>query len=278
MLKLADIFRQGSNFLKLCVLRVCQESERHLDKVSSVDELVRRVINVINSNDPVARALTLRILGALSPIIPERKPVHHKVCLILLKIYNINCYNILPVIQVRSGLDSQDSVELEAAIYAATRFAARSKTFSVDMCPRLLEMIEGYATPIQVKLKLIPVFEHMHHDAQTAALVRQACLSMLPSYPGQDFIIITLRTLTSLAKHTLVDIPDQVSLLLKYLRTDPRKHVRAALLLDLHNLAGSQTAHLWTKENVSDMIEFAASSPGEAPLVAALTVLIRLVC
>ena len=34
MLKLADIFRQGSNFLKLCVLRVCQESERHLDKVS----------------------------------------------------------------------------------------------------------------------------------------------------------------------------------------------------------------------------------------------------
>ena len=60
----------------------------------------RRVITVINSNDPVARALTLRTLGALSPIIPERKPVHHK---------------------VRCGLDSQDSVELEAAIYAATR-------------------------------------------------------------------------------------------------------------------------------------------------------------
>lgn len=256
MLKLADIFRQGSNFLKLCVLRVCQESERHLDKVTSVDELVRRVLTVIHSNDPVARALTLRTLGALSPIIPERKPVHHK---------------------VRSGLDSQDSVELEAAIYAATRFAARSKTFSVDMCPRLLEMIEGYATPIQVKLKLIPVFEHMHHDAHTAALVRGACLTMLPSYPGQDFIIITLRTLTSLAKHTLVDIPDQVSLLLKYLRTDPRKHVRSALLSDLHNLASSQTAHLWTKENVSDMIQFASSSPGEGPLVAALTVLIRII-
>ena len=33
MLKLAELFRQGGNFLKLCVLRVCQESERQLDKV-----------------------------------------------------------------------------------------------------------------------------------------------------------------------------------------------------------------------------------------------------
>ena len=30
------MFRQGSNFLKLCVLRVCQQSERHLDKVQRV--------------------------------------------------------------------------------------------------------------------------------------------------------------------------------------------------------------------------------------------------
>ena len=41
--------------------------------------------------------------------------------------------------------------------------------------------------------------------------VRAACLSMLPSYPGQSFLLTTLRTLTSLATHTLVDVPDQVS-------------------------------------------------------------------
>ena len=33
LLKLADIFRQSSNFIKLCVLRVVQQSERHLDKI-----------------------------------------------------------------------------------------------------------------------------------------------------------------------------------------------------------------------------------------------------
>ena len=31
--------------------------------MTSVDELVRRIITVMNSNDPVARALTLRTLG-----------------------------------------------------------------------------------------------------------------------------------------------------------------------------------------------------------------------
>ena len=52
------------------------------------------------------------------------------------------------------------------------RFAARSKTFSVDMCPKLLEMITGQATSLPIKLRLIPIFQHMHHDAATAAQVR----------------------------------------------------------------------------------------------------------
>ena len=79
MMKLADLFKQGSNFLKMCVLRVFQQSSLHLDKVTSVDEFLKRIITVNNSNDPVARALTLRVLGAIAQIIAERKNVHHKV-------------------------------------------------------------------------------------------------------------------------------------------------------------------------------------------------------
>jgi hypothetical protein len=33
--------------------------------MTSVEELVRRIITVMNSNDPVARALTLRTLGTV---------------------------------------------------------------------------------------------------------------------------------------------------------------------------------------------------------------------
>lgn len=95
-----------SNFLRLCVLRVCQQSEKHLDKISNVDEFVRRVFSVTYSNDPIARALTLRTLGAVAGIIPERQQVHHS---------------------IRRSLDSHDYVEVEAAIFAAIQFAAQSK-------------------------------------------------------------------------------------------------------------------------------------------------------
>ncbi len=88
-----------------------------------------------------------RTLGAIAVIIPDRKQVHHN---------------------IRNALDSHDAVELHAAIFAASRFAARSKSFSVNMCSKISEMIRGFATPLDMKIKLVPIFQHMHHDAQTA--------------------------------------------------------------------------------------------------------------
>ncbi|XP_016414615.1 integrator complex subunit 7-like [Sinocyclocheilus rhinocerous] len=107
-LKLADIFRLGNNFLRLCVLKVTQLSEKHLEKILNVDEFVKRVFSVIHSNDPVARAITLRylMLGSLASIIPERKNAHHS---------------------IRQSLDSHDNVEVEAAIFAAASFSSHSK-------------------------------------------------------------------------------------------------------------------------------------------------------
>lgn len=53
---------QSANFLKICVLKVIQESSKHLEKILNVDEIVRRLYSVIHANDPVARAITLRYL------------------------------------------------------------------------------------------------------------------------------------------------------------------------------------------------------------------------
>uniref|UniRef100_A0A673FIE0 Integrator complex subunit 7 n=1 Tax=Sinocyclocheilus rhinocerous TaxID=307959 RepID=A0A673FIE0_9TELE len=108
-LKLADIFRLGNNFLRLCVLKVTQLSEKHLEKILNVDEFVKRVFSVIHSNDPVARAITLRMLGSLASIIPERKNAHHS---------------------IRQSLDSHDNVEVEAAIFAAASFSSHSNVDS----------------------------------------------------------------------------------------------------------------------------------------------------
>ncbi|GLV38008.1 deflated [Carabus blaptoides fortunei] len=246
-----DYDRIKSNFLRLCVLRVCQQSEKHLDKISNVDEFVRRVFSVIHSNDPIARALTLRTLGAVAGMIPERHQVHHS---------------------IRRSLDSHDAVEVEAAIYAAMQFASQSKTFAVSMCNKISDMIQGQVTPAPMKLQLIPILQYMHHDTSTAALVRQLCMDLLPTYPAQDFVLVTLKTLTQLAAATLVDIPSQVALLLKYLRCDPRWEVKAQTLKSLHQLA-SQGGHLWPAGAVEAIVDVASNTETQKVLSLSLGVI-----
>lgn len=175
---------------------------------------------------------------------------------------------------IRDALDSHDAVELEAAIYAASKFAAHSRTFSVNMCSKIAEMIRGPATPVPVKLKLIPILQFMHHDASTAAMVRSLCVQLLPSYPAQNFICVTLHTLTLLAGETLVEIPQQLLLLLDHLR-DSRRAVQAQVLADMKILA-DKGAHLWTGNDVEALAEFLLDQPHLELQRRALDVLVKL--
>ncbi|CAE1237033.1 INTS7 [Acanthosepion pharaonis] len=239
VLKLAEVFRAGSNFIRLCILRVTQQAEKHLDKVLNVDDFIRRIFSVMHSNDPIARAITLRTLGSIAPIIAERKNVHHSIVV---------------------SLDSHDAIEVDAAVYAAERFAARSKTFSASICDRIAEMIERVESPVDLKLKLIPILQHMHHDAATATKAREVCLLLLQSYPARNFIMLTLHSMSQLAAYALLDIPHQVSLLLNYLEKDPRQAVKKTVLRDLQMLA-IKAPHLWTAENIEVLCRFVLDTP-----------------
>lgn len=239
-IKLAEFFRVRSNLFRLWVLRVCQQSEKHLEKINNVDEFVKQIFMVIHSNDPVARSLTLRTLGSVACIIHENQQVHHA---------------------IRRALDSHDTVEVEAAIYASAQFAARSKTFAISMCSKVASMIESLQTPVNMKLQLIPVLRHMHHDANTAALVKTLCINLLPKYPSENFICVTLNSLTELSCATLVDIPDQVNLLIAYLQ-DPRTKVRVSVLKSLQILA-EKGSHLWPVESVNSLISIAQTMRGD---------------
>ncbi|KAI3364196.1 hypothetical protein L3Q82_011015 [Scortum barcoo] len=250
-LKLADIFRLGNNFLRLCVLKVTQQSEKHLEKILNVDEFVKRVFSVIHSNDPVARAITLRMLGSLASIIPERKNAHHS---------------------IRQSLDSHDNVEVEAAIFAAASFSAQSKDFAAGICNKVSEMIQGLDTPVELKLKLIPMLQHMHHDASLASSSRELLQHLVSSYPSTPMVIVTLHTFTQLAASSLIDIPKQLQLLLQYLKDDPRKAVKRLAINDLKFLA-KKAPHLWIRENTQTLCECALSSPYNSLKLGMLAVL-----
>uniref|UniRef100_U3D4B9 Integrator complex subunit 7 n=1 Tax=Callithrix jacchus TaxID=9483 RepID=U3D4B9_CALJA len=250
-LKLADVFRVGNNFLRLCVLKVTQQSEKHLEKILNVDEFVKRIFSVIHSNDPVARAITLRMLGSLASIIPERKNAHHS---------------------IRQSLDSHDNVEVEAAVFAAANFSAQSKDFAVGICNKISEMIQGLATPVDLKLKLIPILQHMHHDAILASSARQLLQQLVTSYPSTKMVIVSLHTFTLLAASSLVDTPKQIQLLLQYLKNDPRKAVKRLAIQDLKLLA-NKTPHTWSKENIQVLCECALQTPYDSLKLGMLSVL-----
>lgn len=239
-LKLAEFFQNGSNLLRLWILRVCQQTEKHLDKIINVDEFVKRIFWVTHSNNPMERALAIRTLGAVAVIIAEKQQVHHA---------------------IRSSLDSHDIVEIEAAIYASGRFASQSKSFAISMCSKVGCMIESLQTPVNMKLQLIPVLKHMHHDANTAAMVKTLCVNLLPKYPSENFVIVILDTLSELSCSTLIDIPEQVHLLLTYME-DPRQKVRCQVLNSLKTMA-EKAAHLWSQPALNSLLKTAMDCTDE---------------
>ncbi|CAD7004330.1 integrator complex subunit 7 [Ceratitis capitata] len=253
-LKLAEFFWNGSNLLRFWVLRVCQQSENHLDKILNIEAFVKRIFMVIHSNDPVARALTLRTLGAVSRVIPEKQQVHHA---------------------IRRALDSHDTVEVEAAIYASGQFAAQSRTFAISMCAKISDMIESLQIPVPMKLQLIPVLRHMHHDSNTSTLVKDLCLNLLPKYPAESFVVAILDTLTQLSIRTLTGVPDQVKLLLDFLQ-DKRKLVRAQVLKSLSQLAHPQCVHAWPKKSMSELIVKAQGCEDSREQYLYLSILLKL--
>ncbi|XP_061205034.1 integrator complex subunit 7-like [Neopsephotus bourkii] len=198
----------------------------------------------------------LTMLGSMASIIPERKDTHHS---------------------IRQSLDSHDNVEFEAAIFAAANFSAQTfivkaqclvvqlslicndfpivfispntlsflyRDFAAGICNKISEMIQGLATPVD--LKLIPILQHMHHDASLASSSRQLLQQPVTSYPSTKMVTVTLHTFTLLAAASLVDIPKQIQLLLQYLKNDPRKAVKRLAIQDLKLLA-NKTLHTWRK-------------------------------
>ena len=236
-LKLADVFKNGSNFCKLLIHRVIQESSNHLDKISNSEEFIRRIFSVSYSNDPIARAITLQVLAAISHIAHDRKDIHH-------------C--------IRSSLDSSDEIEVTAAIEAAAAFANKSVEFAHNIYPKVMSQIKSANTPIDTKIQLMKVLRHPHYDSELAIRVRQECESLLSVHPSSKFVRVTLDTLTYISSASLTCVPLQINLSLLYLTKDHRQVIKHCVVKNLQSLAKT-SPHLWSKSNVERLMDVITS-------------------
>ncbi|KAI1292120.1 Integrator complex subunit 7 [Halotydeus destructor] len=231
-LKLADVFRNGSNFSRLLVLKTLQHCEKHLDKILNVDEFVRRLFGVTHSNDPVARSITLRALGAIADIVSERKSMHHT---------------------LRNSLDAKDDIEVLAAVEACGSFAQKSADFAMNIYPKILLMMNDTTLHADTSVALLSVLRHTHFSSDVAFEVRQQCVAYLGKNLSRTIVCNTLTTLTLIAINSQAQIPEHIDLLLGYFLNDTRSSVKRTAISELTSLA-RDVPHHWTKPNVQNLL------------------------
>jgi len=224
------------------VIRVIEKNQKHLQKILSVDEICKLIFYNIHSNDSVCRALTLRALADISLIISDHHNVQHS---------------------IRLALESHDELEAKQAIYAANKFSSISKSFAASLFDGLSEIIEDTQSPLDRKLKLIPLLVHMHHDTALSAKAKNLCKAMYYVYPRADISAIILNTLTLIACRSLSNIFETVTFLINLLEEEPRQKLQLILLKNLRYLANN-VAHLWTVANINSLISYMGGLEEEA--------------
>ncbi|KAL9539844.1 hypothetical protein MBANPS3_010034 [Mucor bainieri] len=215
ILKLADWFRLHNNSVKYYVYKVFKDaSDLHLTKVINIEETVRRILPILGSNDPIARSISLRVLGCMSMIIAEKLDVQ---------------FAIIQRLELAT-----DRNELEAAIWAGDQICARSNRFPSVIFSKVVDKLQDKQTPFDIKLRLVKIFRHMHQDIGMARQAKLTCLVLLEDpHTDSKLVIVTLRTLTLLLSQAVIDRKEQINRLLDYALNDQREDICYNVLYDL---------------------------------------------
>ncbi|KAN0041388.1 hypothetical protein ACTFIV_003927 [Dictyostelium citrinum] len=214
--RLSDIFRNTSNTVKYRILKVFQECSSEIHKVSNIEEVLKRIHSVILSNDPIARSLSLRVLGSVPHLIADKLYIHHS---------------------IRTCMQSHDQVELEATIFIMDKLCEISPLFSDSIIEKIHTVIQNVETPPITKLKYTRLFRHMHHSHSIATQSKEMLVGLLDLYPSVGFVSVILDTLTNLSLKHILYIDDHIKFLKNYGFSDSRVVVKVIALKCLQKLA-----------------------------------------
>lgn len=163
------------------------------------------MLGVLASNEPIARALTLRLLATMPAILSDRVDIHQKFVIYFAFIIH-TCYRIQT-----SLLTCTEASEHEAAVLAVEQICSVSSQFATQIQPRLENLVRDLKTPVHAKLQLIGVMKHMHSaDHKTVQHTFDTLKALLEEYPAQDFVIVILDTATQLAARSVLTAKQSV--------------------------------------------------------------------
>lgn len=209
-LKLADLFKScENNFTRSFIVKAIQNVKT--DNLGNVDEFLGRITSVLNSNDPVARSHTLRILGDCAILLVEKTDV---------------------LVRIQARLETNDQQEMEATIDAIEQIAGISRDFAVQVRSKLLEKIRNLNTSVHLKLRMIEILGHAHMDEDVVETF-SSLIKLARTYSSLDFVTVIIKVISRLNQHSTVITPKVFAFFTSMIEFDRRAPVQDAILKEI---------------------------------------------
>ncbi|KAI9345994.1 hypothetical protein DFJ73DRAFT_484057 [Zopfochytrium polystomum] len=238
-LTLAEYWRDSNNILRQSIYKVFKLAAHHLYGLNPA-EFTARVKVAMASNDPVARALTLRLYGHLSSILYDVVDVQHSVL---------------------NGLSSADRIEFEAALFAAYKVAPFSASFA-----------EGIPSKVHILLKdgtdrrLVKLLGQTYQSRKAGLEAFSVCKGIVRTGSQMDMSRLeALRTMTMLASKLPEVLPEQIALLTHTLQRLSSDESVARVCLTSLNVLASRSSHAFSQDHA--MVLASMTSPSSPPYV-----------
>ncbi|KAH6567064.1 hypothetical protein BASA60_009192 [Batrachochytrium salamandrivorans] len=160
-LKLSEYWRSCTNDIRVILARVICKCARHIASIGDSDEIIRRIIIVVGSNDPCARSLSLLVLGHLSFAIRDRSEIH---------------------IRVFKELERTTSREIAAGAYAVDRIWSTQKKITslghLNILGELIRHAEVLDDEGNLSLRLAHVLRNSDQDFHQAVNALDMCTAL----------------------------------------------------------------------------------------------------
>ncbi|KAJ2161598.1 hypothetical protein GGF46_001368 [Coemansia sp. RSA 552] len=155
-LKLGDLFRTSPNALRYHIAQVFASSRHHLAQITQTEELLKRMLVVLYSNDSTARVLALRLLGNASSIFAHFPEAQHGILL---------------------RYQSSHPLEIAAAVQATEALLKYSPGFLEVVWETVLGKANDASVPDSVRVRLIHSLRHAAPRLQLSSLLYARCQS-----------------------------------------------------------------------------------------------------
>ncbi|CAM6129971.1 unnamed protein product [Calypogeia fissa] len=272
LLRLADTFRSGNNFVRVCVLKALmlefkgrgwigerfagdnseksfvsknlthKGGSRARRKFRSGDEGLLTKKRIENHAEMLKRVKSVIVSGD-----PTSRALAIRVlgCLADLSKDSVDVRNI-----VLQAVHSPHRQEVTAALFAMGCLSELSDEFAAHSLQKSFEIINAMETPPQVKVLAVRLFARVGNSSVLSLQAFEMGRRIMLRYPLHEIVTTMLVSLTMLAAGSSVIMGNQVNLLLTYIGGDPRMNVRAVALKCLSKLVPQAFCSIEASDNI----------------------------